>query len=217
MIPIRDDHPSGSVPIVTWLLIISNTLVLVYMLFLPDAQLEAFLNSYAMVPAEIVAHHHLQTLFTSMFLHAGFGHLIGNMLFLYIFGDNLENEFGGFKYLGLYLIGGLGASLLQIIVDPTSTIPNLGASGAIAGLMGGYLILFPDNRIDVLFTLGPIWTPADVPAHFMIVYWFVAQLFYGVGSIGGASSGGVAYFAHIGGFTTGCLLCYMYKKSTASG
>lgn len=218
MIPIRDHNPSGKTPIVTYFLIAINVLIFGYMFMLPENLLMEFINQYAVIPQLIISGKNLFSLITSMFLHGGWGHLIGNMLFLNIFGDNLEDTLGYFKYLLYYLICGLGASFLQILTSPYSTIPNLGASGAIAGVMGGYLILFPHHKVDVLFSFGYTLRKASVPAYFMLFYWFLAQLFYGVGSLAFMDEvmGGVAYFAHIGGFLTGLilikLLCPKIKK-----
>ena len=135
------------------------------------------------------------------------------MLFLNIFGDNLEDTLGHVKYLIYYLAAGLGASILQIVVDPASRIPNLGASGAIAGLMGGYLILFPKHRVDVLLPVFGWLQEASVPAYTMLFYWFVLQLFSGAGSLG-AAGGGIAYFAHVGGFVTGVILIKIFTGIT---
>jgi len=149
-----------------------------------------------------------------MFLHGGLGHIAGNMLFLNIFGDNLEDKLGHFRFFFFYLICGLGASFLQLSTDLTSTIPSLGASGAIAGVMGGYLVLFPKQQIDVLFSFGLSLRKMTVPAFTMLAYWFIAQLFSGVGTLGMESMGGVAYFAHIGGFTSGWILISLFRAIT---
>lgn len=208
MIPLRDHNPSGRLPVITYFLISINVIIFAATFLLPEDLLEAFFQQYALIPAFIVKGQHLYTLLTAMFLHGSIGHIVGNMLFLNIFGDNLEDRLGHFKYLFYYLLCGLGASALQILVNPHSTIPNLGASGAIAGIMGGYLVLFPRHRIDILFSLGWSVRQATVPAYFMLFYWFVIQFFVGVGSLAfvDQSQGGVAYFAHLGGFAVGWLL-----------
>jgi len=177
--------------------------------FLGERSFDRFIETWAMQPSEIVAGASLVTLITSVFVHGGFLHLAGNMLFLNIFGDNLEDTLGHVKYLIYYLAAGLGASILQIVVDPASRIPNLGASGAIAGLMGGYLILFPKHRVDVLLPVFGWLQEASVPAYTMLFYWFVLQLFSGAGSLG-AAGGGIAYFAHVGGFVTGVILIKIF-------
>ncbi len=214
MIPLRDHNPSGRMPIITYLLIGLNVLVFLYTLTLPEDLLMKFIDQYAIIPALVSQGQNLFSLISSMFLHGGFGHIIGNMLFLNIFGDNLEDKLGHIKYLLYYLICGLGASALQIIISPNSTIPNLGASGAIAGIMGGYLVLFPRQRIDILFSLGWSLRRTTVPAYFMLFYWFIAQLFSGAGSLvySDETMGGVAYFAHVGGFITGWLLIKLLPK-----
>lgn len=211
MIPLRDHNPSGSFPLVTYLLIAANVLVFLYMLQLPWEARESFVAAFALTPASVSAGRDLLTLITSMFLHGGIGHILGNMLFLNIFGDNLEERLGHLGYLAFYLVCGLGASALQMATDPSSTIPNLGASGAIAGLMGGYLVLYPNHRVDVLFTLGFLFRQFTVPAYTMLFYWFVAQLFSGVGSLTIQDMGGVAYFAHIGGFVSGFVLILLLR------
>ena len=181
--------------------------------FLGERSFDRFIETWAMQPSEIVAGASLVTLITSVFVHGGFLHLAGTMLFLNIFGDNLEDTLGHVKYLIYYLAAGLGASILQIVVDPASRIPNLGASGAIAGLMGGYLILFPKHRVDVLLPVFGWLQEASVPAYTMLFYWFVLQLFSGAGSLG-AAGGGIAYFAHVGGFVTGVILIKIFTGIT---
>jgi len=205
MIPLRDHNPSGTTPIVTWALIGLNIVVFVLMYTMSERALDQFIMQWALTPAHVTAGRDLITLITSMFMHGGIGHIVGNMIFLNIFGDNLEDFLGHMGYLVFYLVSGLGASALQIVVDPTSTIPNLGASGAIAGLMGGYLILFPRHRVDILVPWGFYFERANVPAYTMLGYWIVVQLFSGFGSLG-YEGGGVAYFAHIGGFVAGVVL-----------
>lgn len=210
MIPLRDHTPSGRIPFITYTLLAANIGVFVAMLFFSESRLDEFVAQYALVPNDIVHGRNLLTLWSAMFLHGGFAHLIGNMLFLNIFGDNLEDRLGHVRYLGFYLLGGLAGSMLQIAVDPSSIIPNLGASGAIAGVMGGYLVLFPRERIDVLWTFGFIGT-STVPASAMLFYWILFQSVAGLGSLG-VAGGGVAYFAHIGGFAFGYLVTRLWFK-----
>lgn len=211
MIPLRDHNPSRNFPIVTYALIGSNVLVFFLMMGMEETRLEEFIRTYAIQPREIVAGLSLSTLFTSMFLHGGIGHIVGNMMFLHIFGDNLEDYLGKIKYLGYYLLSGLTGSFLQIAADPSSTVPNLGASGAIAGLMGGYLVLFPKHRVDILLPFVGFLETATVPAYSMLLYWIFAQFFSGFGSLSVAAEGGVAYFAHIGGFLSGVGMIYVVK------
>jgi len=214
MIPLRDHNPSGRTPFITHLLISFNILIFGYMFLLPEDLLINFIDQYAVIPALVVQGKNFFSLISSMFLHGGIAHIGGNMLFLNIFGDNLEDKLGHFKYLLYYLICGLSGSGLQILINPGSTIPNLGASGAIAGIMGGYLVLFPRHRIDILFSLGWTLRQTAVPAYFMLFYWFIFQLFSGAGSLAfmDKTMGGVAYFAHIGGFLTGWLLIAPFKR-----
>lgn len=212
MIPIRDHTPSGKFPFITYGLIGANVAVFLYMFFLGPSGVEGFIDSYALIPADIVRGQALLTLLTAMFLHGGFAHIIGNMLFLNIFGDNMEDRLGHARFLGFYLLAGLAGSALQIVINPLSTIPNLGASGAIAGVMGGYLVLFPRERVDILWTFGFIGT-STVPASSMLGYWILFQFLYGFGSLGAALGGGVAYFAHIGGFAFGYLVTRLFFKT----
>lgn len=206
MFPFRDHNPSRRTPIVTYLLLAANILVfLSYMsLFSNPRDLEVFFAIYGMMPARLSAGSGIETLFTSMFLHAGFMHLAGNMLFLFIFGDNLEDEMGPVRFLGFYLIGGLVAGLAQYAVDPFSQVPVVGASGAIAAVMGGYLLLFPKARVDVLFIFVVFFRVFTFPAWTMLGLWFVMQLANGVTNWGVGA--GVAYWAHAGGFVAGMML-----------
>jgi membrane associated rhomboid family serine protease len=212
MLPIRDHNPSGKFPFVTYVLIVLNVLVFFFMFSLSENMLEEFINSYSVISALVIKRKGLLGLFTALFLHGSLGHLLGNMLFLNIFGHNLEDKLGHLKYLVFYFLCGLGASFLQILVDPNSQIPMLGASGAIAGVMGGYLLLFPQHKIDVLYSFGFFVRRTSVPAYLMLFYWILAQFIYGVGSLGMAELVGVAYFAHIGGFLVGILMVSLLRK-----
>jgi membrane associated rhomboid family serine protease len=215
MFPIGDDRgPGGSTAVVVIALIVLNVLAFLIELTQPSQDaLQAFIQAWGVVPHEYVVRHDLpptipvpfwSTLFTSMFLHAGWMHLGGNMLYLWIFGDNLERVMGHGRFLVFYLICGIAAGVAQIVASGASNIPSLGASGAISGVLGGYILLFPNNRVRVL-TRGGI---ASVPALVVLGLWIVIQLISGVGSIvaSAAESGGVAYMAHIGGFVAGLLL-----------
>ena len=206
MIPLRDHNPTRRFPFINYLLIIFNVVICIYTYTLSLPALEDFFNRFALTPSLVLNGQNLLSFFTSMFLHAGLGHLLGNMLFLHIFGDNLEDYLGHFRYLLFYLACGLVADFAQIFVDPTSSIPQVGASGAIAGVMGGYLLLYPQRRIDILFSFGWWYEQATLPAWTMLFYWFLAQLLTGVGSLGMVEEGGVAYFAHLGGFLAGMIL-----------
>jgi membrane associated rhomboid family serine protease len=214
MFPIGDDRtPGGVAPIVVIGLIALNVLAFFLELAQPsEGALQAFIQAWGVVPHEYVVRHDLpptiplpfwSTLFTSMFLHAGWMHLGGNMLYLWIFGDNLERVMGHARFLVFYLICGIAAGVAQIMFSGASNIPSLGASGAISGVLGGYLVLFPRNRVRVLTRAGV----ASVPALVVLGFWIVIQLISGVGSMARtAETGGVAYMAHIGGFVAGLVL-----------
>ena len=204
MIPLRDTRPSNSPPVMTVFIITVNVLVFLYMLSLDPYSQNAFIRQYAVVPARL----HLSAIVTSMFLHGGWMHIIGNMWFLWIYGDNVEDVLGHGKYLVFYLLCGVIAALTQYAISPDSRIPTLGASGAIAGVMGAYLIKFPHSRILTLIPIFFFFTTVEIPAVIILVYWFLLQFLSGVGSIGysSASQGGVAFFAHVGGFIAGMIL-----------
>jgi len=212
MLPIGDDNSSRrSVPVVTFILIVVN--VLVFLVELNSGN--AFIERWTVVPRRLLANpaSDFLTIFTAMFMHGGWLHLLGNMLYLWIFGDNVEDSFGPNGFLIFYLLCGIGATLAQVAADPRSNIPNLGASGAIAGVLASYLVMFPNRRVRVL--LGYIVIP--MPALIVIGFWFLLQLINGAGSIVGASqSDGVAYMAHIGGFISGLLLTSVFRGSGRS-
>jgi len=210
MFPIGDDNSARKIfPVVTYALIVLNVLFF----FVELAGGDAFIQQWAFVPARFVANPVADslTLFTAMFMHAGWLHLGGNMLYLWIFGDNVEDRFGHIKFLIFYLVCGLAATFAQLAFNLESTIPNLGASGAVAGVLGAYVLLFPQAKIKVLQRGGVM----QVPALIVIGLWFVLQLFSGVGSIAATSSdtGGVAYMAHIGGFVAGFALTFLLRGS----
>ena len=205
MFPIRDHNPSLRTPFVTYALIAANILIFAayWPYFADEARLASFFGDWAMIPAEVSNGEQVHTLLTSMFLHGSLMHLGGNMLFLWIFGDNLEDELGHVGFLVFYLASGIGADIAQLLSAPTSPVPTVGASGAIAGVMGGYLLLFPRARVDVLFVFIVFFRIFPVPAWVMLGLWFALQLFSGVGS--DVFGGGVAYWAHAGGFLIGFL------------
>jgi membrane associated rhomboid family serine protease len=211
MLPIGDDDSDRrTTPIVTWALIAINVLVFVLLELPQGDNLDAFLTRWGTIPAQIVAGSGLITLITSMFLHANLLHIGGNMLFLWIFGDNVEDAFGHVLYLIFYLVCGIAASLAQVLVSPSSTVPGVGASGAIAGVLAGYILLFGSKPVRVL--VGRV--PTNVPAYVMIGLWIATQVFTGIGSLGNTESGGVAYFAHIGGFVAGLVLTFLLRGVT---
>jgi rhomboid family protein len=209
-IPLKDTNPSRSYPVVNISLILLNIGVFLYQYTLPPRAFKAFMLAYATVPARIPAflngHLGFETAFlpllTSMFLHAGFFHIAGNMLFLWIFGDNVEDFFGHLPYLLFYLVCGIGAGFLHIFFNLTSTVPALGASGAISGVMGAYMLLYPRERILTLVFIFLV----PIPAVFILGYWFLLQFLGGINALGGSATGGVAVWAHVGGFLLGMLL-----------
>jgi membrane associated rhomboid family serine protease len=207
MFPIRDHNPSDRRPFVTWALIAIN--VVVFLSYYPSLSgnerlLMSFFDDWALVPIEAVNGKDGHTLLTSMFLHGGWMHLIGNMLFLYIFGDNLEDLLGHLGFLAFYIASGLAAAAGQILADPGSSVPMVGASGAIAGVMGGYLLMFPRARIDVLVIIVFLIKVFTIPAWLMLGIWFGLQLVNGLAM--DVAGGGVAYWAHAGGFVAGVVL-----------
>jgi rhomboid family protein len=202
VLPISDVIPSRTAPVVTVGLIAANVLTFLYQLTLPKPALDLFVASYAVVPAVF----HWPALVTSQFLHGGVLHVGSNMLYLWIFGDNVEDRMGHSRYLVFYLFAGAAAAILQILFNPFSTVPMLGASGAIAGVMGAYFVLYPQSRVLTVIFLVFLFDVVEVPAIFFLGIWFVMQLLNGVGSIGiNANAGGTAFWAHIGGFVVGVL------------
>lgn len=208
MIPLRDESRRPEhFPVVTTMIIIANALVFVAELTGGDA----FVMRWSEVPATIVAGRHWITMLTAMFMHAGWMHIIGNMIFLWAFGPEIEDAMGKPRYLAFYLLSGLAASLAQIAVMPHSNVPNLGASGAIAGVMGAFLVTYPHDEIRALLLLG-WWTRITfIPAALLIGFWFVIQLFDQVGAVATVETGGVAYAAHIGGFIFGLVTGRMFE------
>lgn len=220
MIPIRDTIPSRSFPIVSVTLIVVNTIVFLFEMSL-GRNLEFFMDRYGLVPAKLATFFQdgsqpvraVAPVFTSMFLHAGWIHLIGNMLYLWIFGDNVEDKLGRARFVLFYLLCGAGAAALHAIMSPTSETPTVGASGAIAGVLGAYFLLFPRSRVLTLFPIFFFMQFIEVPAFFFLGFWFLMQFFSGALSIGiEPSGGGVAWWAHVGGFVTGMTLVFPLRK-----
>jgi membrane associated rhomboid family serine protease len=207
MIPLRDTIRSRHFPFITWLLLGVNAVVFFYQVTMGYDALEYFVNLFALVPATWVENPlwYILTLFTSMFMHAGWFHFLSNMWILYIFGDNVEDRMGPLGFLSFYLFSGVAAGLLQTFIDPFSIIPVLGASGAIAGVMGAYILLYPRARVVTLIPIFFIFTTVNIPAIFYLGFWFISQLFSGIASLG-ATMGGVAWWAHIGGFLFGLVI-----------
>ncbi|MGQ9478196.1 MAG: rhomboid family intramembrane serine protease [Candidatus Bipolaricaulia bacterium] len=231
MIPLRDYRPSGSVPYVSLALIILNGLIFLYQQLLSSQVVatpfgritkeELFILTYGLRPYEFIKGADLWPagpsplwigLFTSMFLHGGIAHIGGNMLYLWIFGDNVEGAMGHFKFLAFYLVCGALAALAQVAISPKSTTPIIGASGAIAGVLGAYLMLFPYSRILTLIFFFFFIRIVTLPALLILGLWFIYQLLLAPTGLG--PGGGVAFFAHIGGFLAGALLVYIFKKSS---
>ena len=209
-LPVRDENPPRITPFVTWILLLVNITVFFWIYFQGKAFYIKTVEEYAMVPIDILEGKNLHTMFTSMFLHAHILHLFGNMLFLYIFGDNVEDAFGHGRYLLFYFLCGIAASLTHIvsITHPSDlVIPTLGASGAISGILGAYLILYPKARVITLVFFGWIFFTA-IPAIIFLGFWFILQWLFAVYDIGG----GVAYWAHIGGFLAGMLMAPLLKR-----
>jgi membrane associated rhomboid family serine protease len=211
MIPLRSTERVYSRTLVTVSLIAVNILIFLYQATLNSYELNTFVTQWGIVPDQMRGLG-LLTLFTSMFLHGGWMHLLGNMLFLWVFGRNVEDLIGGPRFLAFYILCGIAAGIVQVIVNAYSRIPTIGASGAIAGVMGAYLIKFPRTRIVTLIIVIFFFTTAEIPAAFILLYWFAIQFFSGVGSLANTnySGGGVAYFAHIGGFLIGMLFIRMF-------
>lgn len=217
MIPLYDENPTRVFPLVTVLIIAANVVVFIYQLILPSPQaLEGFVRTAAVIPYDVTHNLDLRvslTLFTSLFVHAGWFHIIGNMLYLWIFGNNVEDAMGHLRFTIFYFLCGLGASAAQIAVNANSSVPNIGASGAIAGVLGAYLILFPRARVVSLVTLGFFVRLMRVPAVLVLGLWIVIQFFSGLASLGMSEAGSIAWFAHLGGFLVGLLLVRLFARS----
>jgi membrane associated rhomboid family serine protease len=214
MFPVGDTKVRGaSFPIVTWVLIGINALVFFYELTLSQSGLEQFFRVFGVVPAQITEGENLLSLLTSMFMHGGWAHILGNMAFLFVFGDNIEAVLGKVLYLVFYLAGGLAASLAHIFFNLGSTIPSVGASGAIAAVMGAYVVMFPGANVRVLMFLGYRAGVTSVKALVFLGIWFVSQLLNGVAALGAATAqtSGVAFWAHIGGFVAGLVVGFLFR------
>src|SRR6202163_1045935 len=213
MIPLRDVIPSRTTPYITVTIIILNVLAWLFELALPPDVRTLFLQGYGLVPADF----HATTLITSMFLHGGWMHVLGNMWYLWIFGDNVEDRLGHGRFIVFYLLCGVIAALGQIAIDPQSTLPTIGASGAIAGVMGAYFVLYPHSRVLTLVPLIIFWEIIELPAIFLLGFWFLMQLF-SAGAIAATAStrgGGVAFAAHVAGFITGIVSVFVLRKPEA--
>ncbi len=208
MIPLGDaSRRPLRFPLATVVVIAVN--IFVFLLELAGG--DAFINRWSLVPANIVAGQNWITILTSMFMHAGWVHILGNMLFLWVFGPAIEDVMGSLRYLFFYLLGGLAATAAQVLVDPTSTIPNLGASGAIAAVMGAFLITYPRDRIRTILLLGWFLRVTFIPAIILVGFWFLLQLVSQLGALANTQQGGVAYMAHIGGFLFGMITARIFE------
>ena len=212
MIPLRDNNPIRRVPIMTVIFIAVNVLVFLYEQTLSARGFQRFVIQYGVTPLRFtdgnITSSDALTLITSMFVHDGWLHIGGNMLYLWIFGNNIEDRLGAVRFVVFYFLGGFAAAALQVVIDPSSPIPMIGASGAIAAVLGAYLVLYPRARVQTLVILFIFIQVVNIPAAILLGWWFLLQLFNAFVSIGG--SGGVAFFAHIGGFIAGAILIRMF-------
>jgi membrane associated rhomboid family serine protease len=223
MLPLRDTIAARRLPIVLWALVFVNVLVFLREIDLSPVELRAFVFHYGMIPAQLSTWpglaQHWATIITAMFVHGGFLHIAGNMWFLWIFGDNVEDRLGHLRFLLFYLLGGCAAAALQVLLAPSSTVPGIGASGAIAAVMGAYLVLYPRAGVVSLLIFPPLLF--QLPAFMWIGIWFVEQWFNGIVTLHVAAQGGVAYWAHVGGFVFGLLvglvLCCGPRRTFAYG
>ena len=208
MIPLRDVIPSRTTPWVTFLLILVNVVMFLGQLFMSDDRLQEFVSVYGLVPA----HFSWVSVVTSMFIHGGLIHLGGNLLSLWIFGDNVEDRMGHGRFLLFYLLAGGLAGWLQAAATPDSVVPMVGASGAIAGVMGAYMVLFPRSRVLVLIFLVFFVDVVEIPAVFFLGFWFLMRLLSGVGQLAHAPVANVGFWAHIGGFVTGLVAVFLFRQ-----
>ena len=210
MIPLKDDNPRVLTPYFNYTLVLCNIAIFFYQLSRPDG--DVFVHEYGAIPANIMAGTHLFGLFSAMFLHGGWMHLLGNMLYLWIFGDNIEGLMGHSRYIVFYLLCGVAATMSHIAMMPLSDEPMIGASGAISGVLGAYLVKFPRARILILVPIFICLTTFRIPALFVLGFWFLTQLTNGLGIFADIGNGNVAWFAHIGGFVAGLLLVKLFER-----
>jgi membrane associated rhomboid family serine protease len=212
MIPLRDVIPSRTFPALVIAIIVLNALAFLLEQTLSEREIAVFVREYGLVPADFA----WSSVFTSMFLHGGWMHFLGNMLFLWIFGDNVEDRMGHGRFVVFYLICGTIAALAHVATEPSSPIPTIGASGAVAGVMGAYFVLYPHSRILTLLPFFIFWQIIEVPAVLFLGLWFLLQLFSGVGTMlmatQGAPAGGIAFWAHIAGFVAGVVLVFAFRR-----
>lgn len=216
MIPIRDQIKTRRAPIINYLLIAANVVAFLLQMS-AGANQEALISEFALIPRSFtdgISLGDIRDIFTSMFMHAGLVHIFGNMLYLWIFGDNVEDAMGHFNYLVFYLLGGVAASAAHIFVNPSSQLPTVGASGAIGAVLGAYLVLYPQSRVATFIPLGFFYTLRLLPAAIVLFMWFILQLFSGVLSLGMEDVGGTAFWAHIGGFVFGVVIGLFFHGKT---
>jgi membrane associated rhomboid family serine protease len=214
MFPLYDTARSHRFPLVNITLILANVLAFLYELQMGPNALEGFLSTWGLVPSRLLADpgNNWNTIYSSMFLHGGWFHIINNMWVLFIFGDNVEARMGGLKYLVFYLLSGTAAGLLQTYILPSSQVPMIGASGAVAGVLGAYLVLFPRSRVASLVPIFFIFTVIEIPAFIYLVFWFVSQLYSGLFAVQGGGESGIAWWAHIGGFVFGFFMSFVFAN-----
>ena len=215
MIPLRDVIPSRTTPYITVTIIVLNSIAWLFEVSMPSDFLREFLAIYGVVPADV----HPATLITSMFLHGSWSHVLGNMWYLWIFGDNVEDRLGHGRFIVFYLLCGIAAAIGQVAMDPTSTLPTIGASGAIAGVLGAYFVLYPRSRVLTLIPLLIFWEIIELPAIFLLGIWFLLQL-VNAGAVAltasTAGGGGVAFAAHVAGFVVGLVGVFIFRKREVS-
>ena len=214
MFPLYDTIRSRKFPIINWTLIIGNGLAFYYEWQLSEAGLNRFIHSWGLVPSRLIADsaEAWVTIFSSMFLHGGWFHLLSNMWVLVIFGDNIEERLGSVRYFIFYLLSGVAAALLEVYIQPGSSVPTIGASGAIAGVLGAYLIQFPRAKVASLVPIIFIFTIIEIPAVIFLGFWFLLQLFSGWLALQGTNAGGIAWWAHIGGFIFGMFMVPFFVR-----
>jgi membrane associated rhomboid family serine protease len=213
MFPLYDTVRSRRFPAINLMLILINILAFLYEIQMDSSVLKEFIFEWGLIPARLLSDPSTAwvTIFTSMFLHGGWFHIINNMWVLFIFGDNVEARMGGIRYLIFYLLSGVAAVFLQTYILPSSAVPMIGASGAVAGVLGAYLILFPHSRIASLVPILFIFTIIEIPAVIFLLFWFGSQLYSGLFAIQGSSGSGIAWWAHIGGFLFGIIMVFFFR------
>lgn len=216
MFPLYDTVRSRRFPLINLMLILINVLAFLYEIQMDPSALKEFIFEWGLIPARLLSDPSTtwMTIFTSMFLHGGWFHIINNMWVLFIFGDNVEARMGGIRYLLFYLLSGVAAVFLQTYILPSSNVPMIGASGAVAGVLGAYLILFPHSRIASLVPILFIFTIIEIPAVIFLLFWFGSQLYSGLFAIQGSSGSGIAWWAHIGGFLFGIFMVFFFRTRT---